>query len=120
MNDQWGYEELVIYPPPMCFFTCFLTPFVFKKEWMKAVSRIYSQIAYWQENMFLIVFFLLYCLSLIPVVYYKILFNILRIGSLVNTLMLVPVWLIFGPLFLIYALVMDMRYFINSLAITHA
>lgn len=31
MRDKWGYEELVIYPPPLNYLTIFVLPFIIKK-----------------------------------------------------------------------------------------
>jgi len=50
MQDQWGYEELVVHPPPINYLTGFLIFSVFKANMMLRFSHTFSKIIFWLEN----------------------------------------------------------------------
>ena len=39
MQDEWGYSELVVHPPPLNFLTIFIFPFALRKQWMKYLKK---------------------------------------------------------------------------------
>lgn len=47
----------------------------------------------------------------------KMVYNIVKVGSTVSVLYLLPLWALVGPIFLFYALVKDLQFFIRSLCI---
>ena len=50
MQDQWGYEELVVHPPPVNYLTGILTVAVFKQNMMLRFSVVFSKVIFWLEN----------------------------------------------------------------------
>lgn len=77
MIDMFNYKELVIHPPPLNFFGLFLIPFAFSKTAMKKTGMYYAKIMYWFENIPFLVVFLIYEIALAPIIFIKILSNIL-------------------------------------------
>ena len=80
MLDKWGYHELVIHPPPINFFTIFLIPTMFQKSLMKRASEVFSRFMFWMENIVFIFFFILYEFLLVPFIYLRLVYNILRLA----------------------------------------
>ena len=114
-QDTNGYTELVIYPPPFSMLSVLLLPFVMSKKWMKWMAYKYSRMIFWIENVIYISLMGVNFLILIPFTYFKITFNIIRIGSLLSTIMLMPLWLLLGPFYLVYAFNRDLFNFGRSL-----
>ena len=52
MKDKWGYEELVVHPPPINYMTGFLLFSVFKDSLMQRTSIGFSKVIFWLENIF--------------------------------------------------------------------
>lgn len=77
MLDTHYFRELVIHPPPLNVFALFLVPFSFSKDLMKRSGIIFSKLMYWVENVPYLGLFLLYECLLAPIIYFKILFNIM-------------------------------------------
>ena len=50
MKDEWGYEELVVHPPPINYMTVFLFVSVLKNKWMLKASKFFSKFIFWFEN----------------------------------------------------------------------
>ena len=77
-----GYYEIVIHPPPMNFFTFFIYPFMVKGSLMKSAGAFYSKLNYWWENIFYILAFIIGEFFLCPLVYFKVIYNILKVSML--------------------------------------
>ena len=70
MQDEWGYEELVVHPPPVNFLTSLLLLSVFKDNVMLRSSLIFSKVIFWLENLgIFIVQMLVYEALLMPIIY---------------------------------------------------
>ena len=117
MQDEWGYEELVVHPPPVNFLTSLLLLSVFKDNVMLRSSLIFSKVIFWLENLgIFIVQMLVYEALLMPIIYLKLIYNILRVESnKLYAIILCLVWLIIGPFYLIMALVKDMYFYFKVL-----
>jgi len=115
MLDPWGYAEIVIHPPPLNFFTVFLTPFTVKKTLMKKASRVFAKTVFWGENIFFFLFFLAYEFVLVPFIFFRIIYNIMRLASFFRMLYLVLVWLCVGPIILFMGVLKDTFYFLKIL-----
>lgn len=50
MQDLWGYEELVVHPPPINYLSSLLTIAVFKSNTMLRFSQTFSILIFWLEN----------------------------------------------------------------------
>lgn len=117
MSDKWGYEELVVHPPPFNYLTCVLYFTLFKNNMNLRASSIFSKFIFWLENiLFFIPQMLAYELLLIPLIYIRLVYNILRVESnLLNAFFLVILWLFIGPFYLLHALIQDMYYYFKVL-----
>jgi len=81
MKDQWGYAELVVHSPPLNIFTVFLIPFVVRKSEMKKMSEVFSKFMFWFENVAYIILILCYEMIMMPIIFFQILWNIVRHAS---------------------------------------
>jgi len=113
--DEWGYQELVIHPAPLNVFAIFLVPFIFKKSWMKKTSEFYAKIVFWFENIFFIIFFILYEFVLCPIIFFRVIFNIFKLAAWYMIFLLFLFWLVIGPFFLLGGIFIDSFYFIKIL-----
>jgi len=121
MADEWGYEELVVHPPPVNYLTILLMFSVFKANMMLRGSHIFSMFIFWLENFFFFIpQMLIYETLLVPLIYLRLIYNILRVeSSLMNAIGLVIAWLIIGPFYLFYSLLVDMFYYFKVLLDYH-
>jgi hypothetical protein len=113
--DDGGYTELVVHPPPLNLALIFLLPAVFKKDWMKKYSYLFSKINFWFENIFFILDQLLYEMMLVPVIFVKIFGNVVKLAEPLQMIQLLVGWIIGGWIYLIYGVAQDMYYFVNIL-----
>ena len=121
MQDEWGYEELVVHPPPINYLTGALTVAVFKQNMMLRFSMVFSKAIFWLENLgFFIPQMLVREALLAPLIYIRLIYNILRAESnVLNALVLVVAWLIIGPFYLLANLRVDMYYYFKVLLDYH-
>ena len=83
-------------------------------------AEIYSKIIFWLENVYYIVTFLLYELLLVPFIYLRLIFNILRVETnICNAIGLSLAWLLIGPFYLLLGLIQDMYYYNKVLCDYH-
>ena len=115
LRNEWGYAELVIHPPPLNFLTLFLIPFMFRGQWMKTGSKIVSKLTFWFENIFYIMLFIIYEIVMCPVIFCKVIFNICRMCEFRNIIQLLLFWMLFGFVYLIFAVFKDCFYFVKIL-----
>ena len=76
-QDKKGFRELIVHPPPVNIFMVVLLPFLGNEEKRKRFTHNFSKINFWCENVIFAFDQLLYELYLIPVVYVKILVNLI-------------------------------------------
>jgi hypothetical protein len=115
MLDEWGYYELVIHPPPFNAFSMFLVPCVMRKSLMKRTAEMFSIIVFWFENIIYLTAMLLYEIALTPYLYLKMFYIIYKMSPFLHMLLLTSLWMLFGFLFLIYAVFTDMFHFLKIL-----
>jgi hypothetical protein len=111
--DQWCYYELVIHPPPLNIFTFILLPFMIKGTIMKSAAAVYSKFIFWFENCGFIIAFFLCEMCLLPLIYFRVLFNVFALSSWAMMIPLTFFWLIIGPFYLIVAIFKDVFYFVK-------
>jgi hypothetical protein len=111
MQDQWGYTELVVHPPPMNYISSLLLCVIFKPGLMKRCSDVISKLIFWIENIYHIFVKLLWELLLVPFIYLRIMVNILRAATLLSALANILLWIFIGPFFLAYCLCNDMYFY---------
>lgn len=110
------YGEIVLHPPPVSYLAVFLVPFTLHPVASRVAGKIFAILMFWAENTFFISVFLLYSGFLMPFVYLKVLFNILRSSFGMFTLIFfVIVWIIFGMIFLVFFIIRDTFIFMNIL-----
>lgn len=121
MQDQWGYEELVVHPPPINYLTGLLTFCIFKANMMLRFSVIFSKMIFWLENIFFYIpKMFVYETLLIPLIYLRLIANIIRTESEIrNAIYLLLLWLIIGPVYLLINLIIDMYFYVKVLLIYH-
>ena len=117
MKDEWGYAELVVHPPPINYLSVFLLISIFRNQWMLKASQIFSKSVFWLENcLFFFSKMLVDELLLIPLIYLKLIFNIMKVeNNLLNALFLSAIWLVIGPFYLLHGLCKDMYYYVKLL-----
>jgi hypothetical protein len=77
-NDR-AYGELVLNPPPLSFFFIVLLPFSFSRQLMTRLSKAMSYFMFWIENIFYVLFFVVFELLVSPLSYLKIWYNLAQI-----------------------------------------
>jgi uncharacterized membrane protein len=82
---------------------------------MKSVSELFAKLMFWAENFFYIMTFVGYELMLIPFIFVRVIYNLMRLASLLNFLRILFVWLIFGSMALVFFALKDTFYFIRIL-----
>jgi len=115
MEDKTGYAQLVIYPPPLNFFSLFIMPFTLSKGNMLRMSSGYQKFVYWVENFFFSIAFLFYEFLFLPFIYLKVFYNVIKLSSWDNLMVVFFIWLIAGPFFLLFNIVVDFYNFMKIL-----
>lgn len=82
---------------------------------MKKMSEVFSKFMFWFENVFYILFMLIYEMIMMPMIFFQILWNIIRYASLQYKLPLMLFWLTAGYFYLLFGVVKDMFYFLKIL-----
>ena len=90
-------------------------PFVVKKTLMKKTGDLFAKFIFWLENMLYLLVFFLYELVLIPFIFFRVIYNILRMADVVSLVPLLFIWLGVGPLFLFFGVFKDMFLFVKIL-----
>ena len=119
MMDQYYFKELVIHPPPMNFFSMFLIPFAVSKNAMIKMGKYFSKIMFWLENIPYIGCFLIYEVALAPIIFMKILFNILIQASCKMLPLMTLFWLVLGlPMVILFGVGFDTFNYLRVLCTT--
>ena len=50
MQDEWGFAELVVHPPPINYLVVILLPSIFENSVMKETAVVYARLIFWLEN----------------------------------------------------------------------
>ena len=79
---------------------------------MKAMGDCFAKLMFWIENFFYIIAFLVYEILLVPLIYLRVLYNIVRLSGILMLLPLVIIWLVSGLFVLIFGVVKDTIYFL--------
>jgi hypothetical protein len=117
LNDEYGYQELVIHALPMNACSVILLFFIFNKKLMKKASYLLSFAIFWIENIFFIAGFFLYEIFLIPVIYVKTFYRLTRAPSLLIVLKYSFIWFWIGIFVLLYTVLEDVINFLKILKI---
>ena len=114
-TENKGYSELVIHVPPVNYLTILLLPFAFiSQEYMDKSGRVFSFVIFWLENVtYYIPKMIITEILLIPYIYIRNIFNIMKVESFVNGVAFSLLWLVIGLPYLLYTGAVDIgQYFI--------
>jgi hypothetical protein len=108
MEEDNGYEKLILFPPPLNFLLLPLILVSPSRVLVKRVARHIDKGFFWFVNIFVIVVFFLYMLAHDPLILVKIQYQIItKIDGLHMKAYYLGVWTIFGFLYLIYINMLD-------------
>ena len=105
----------MVHAPPINYLSVLLLPFVFRESGMVKASELFSKTIFWLENIVYILAQLLYELLLVPYIYFRHIFNIIKAAKLLNALWLITIWLVIGLFFLLYCVFKDMYFYLKIL-----
>lgn len=71
LDEESGYEELILYPPPLNYITIPLIILSPSEETINKYSAIFQNVYFWIENFFLIIGYFLYFLCLSPIIWIR-------------------------------------------------
>lgn len=115
-QDQWGYSELVIHPPPINMALAVLLLGIFDKNTMQSTSKMYSMVNFWLENLVLLTYQLIYELLLVPIIYLRVMMNVITLADWpTEATKLLCAWIPGGLFYLLYGVGLDMFYFFKIL-----
>jgi hypothetical protein len=109
--EDKSYGEMVLHPPPLSYLSAALIPFTFSSFLMLYITKAFSYLMHWIENLFFIFGFLFLELALAPLAYIKVWLNIIlnSLGFL-KTVVNCIVWAIVGIPMMIFLLLRDIGY----------
>lgn len=118
MEDDSGYDKLILFPPPLNFI---LLPLMLVSPWRNVTKRVSQWITYfffWLENLALVFFFMLYMLAHNPLIIIKTFYQIsTKIDGFFSKLYYLLGWACFGLVYLIYVNFIDTCMLINILCL---
>ena len=95
--EEKAYGEIVLHPPPLSYLSMIMMPFIFSSFLMRYVTKGFSYMMHWLENMFFLFGFLFLEFALLPLAYLKVLMNLLTNSlSVLKALINCLVWVIIG------------------------
>ena len=117
--ENKGYSELVIHMPFVNYLTIILLPFAFiSHEWMDKAGRVFSFVIFWLENVtYFIPKMIITELLLIPYIYLRMVFNILKVEALLPGIGYSLLWSLIGIPYCLYIGAIDVGYYFIVLKI---
>jgi hypothetical protein len=113
------YQELVLQPAPLCYFSLILVPFTPSASKTAKAGKKFSYFMYWIENVVFLVLFLFLEFVMTPVMFCK---NYYHIWSSSQTLLpkifISVSWTLAGPVFIVIYIAQDMKVMFNILKMT--
>lgn len=117
MLDTDGLQELVIHPPPLNFLTLPILTVLCSRPTLRNCAPTFSKFVFWLENVPYIFAFLVYECALAPVAYFKQLVSFVFKATWRNFLVIVPLWIVCGPLVIaVVGVLGDLVMFLRVLA----
>ena len=71
IEENNGYDKMIVYPPPLNFILVPLLIFAPSKKLTKKVSQYFVNIVFWIENVFFILLYFFYFVALDPIIMAK-------------------------------------------------
>jgi hypothetical protein len=115
-NDR-EYGEIVLHPPPVSYLSAMMIPFLVSRKAMTFISKGFSYMMYWVENIFIVLAFFAFEVAIMPVAYIKVWINIIKNSmGVLNTIVNCLVWLLIGLFMMIFLLFRDLFNLIKILS----
>ena len=112
-----SYGEIVLHPPPLSYLSALMMPFLVSRVAMLYISKGFSYVMFWLENIFFVLAFLGFEAAIFPIAYIKVWINIIRNSmGILNTILNCIVWLLIGIPMMLFLLFRDMRYLMKILS----
>lgn len=109
--EDESYGEIVLHPPPVSYMSTVMVLFIWNSTVMKYVTKMFSYLMHWIENLFFIFGFIMFEGALAPLAYIKIWINIIANSmSLLKTIMNCIAWAIMGLPMMIFLILRDSFY----------
>ena len=114
--EDKSYGEIILHPPPISYFSTLMLPFLISKRAMVYISRFFSYMMHWIENIVFILGFFWFEFFIAPLAYVKIWVNLCfgtrgKIYLLINCIQ----WFFFGIPVMFYLHLRDIYYLIRIL-----
>lgn len=113
--DPHGYAELVVHPPPLNVMNMPILPFAFVPDSFPSKAEVFSKLMFWFENLFIVLLFLVYSILLVPLIFFKMLYNFFRSMKIYFFVVFAFVWIIVGLLVLPLFVLKDVFYLFKIL-----
>lgn len=111
-----SYGEMVLQPPPLSYLTILMVFFTPLPRAMVYISKFFSYLMFWIENVFLILGFLGFEIFIFPFAYIKIWFNIVKNSmGVLRRIINCFVWAIIGMPMMLFIVFRDMAYILKIL-----
>lgn len=114
--DDRSYGEIVLHPPPVSFLSAMMIPFLVSSVAMRYISKSFSYMMYWLENIFFIIGYLVFEIVIVPLAYLKIWFNFIKNSmGVLNLITNCFIWLCIGIPTILFLAARDLYYLIKIL-----
>jgi hypothetical protein len=114
--EERSYGEIILHPPPLSYLSTLMIPFLVSSFVMQYISKGFSYLMYWLENLFFISGFLFLELLIAPVAYVKVWINIVRNSmGVLKTILNCIVWGLIGLIMTGFLMFRDVAYIIRIL-----
>ena len=110
-----GFGELCLQPAPFNIFNIFILPMTLVPDSFYNWAEVYSKLMFWLDNLLHINLFIVYSFILVPLIFFKVLYNFFMSTKILNFIPLAILWIILGFLFLPLYVVRDVVYLVKIL-----
>jgi hypothetical protein len=111
-----SYGEMVLHPPPLSYLTITMLFFTPCTRAMVYISKFFSYLMFWIENVFLLLGFFLLELLILPLAYIKIWFNIIKNSmGVIRTIINCLVFAVVGIPIMFFIVFRDFAYLLKIL-----
>jgi len=121
MEDDSGYDKLILFPPPINFL---LIPLMVVSPWRsltKCVSTYITYFFFWLENLLLVLLFIIYMIAHDPLIMVKTFYQIsTKIDGFFRKLYYLIGWTLTGFIYLLYVNITDTCMLMNILCLENS
>lgn len=103
-----SYGEIVLHPPPLSYISILMLPFLVCSKLMVYISRGFSYLMFWLENLVFIGAFLGYESAISPFAYFKVWYNIIKNSvGILRKIGNCIVWALIGVVMMVFIMISD-------------